>query len=563
MEINIAETIFTLFGGLAIFIYGMNLMGDSLQKAAGERMRKILEVLTGNPIIGVLVGVLATALVQSSSATTVMVIGFVSARLMTLPQAISVIMGANIGTTFTAQIIAFKIGNYAYLIAAVGFIINFAFKRKILKYVGQAIFAFGLLFIGLNIMGDVMKPLAKSREFADLILNLSKHNVLSVLVGIISTVLVQSSSAVIAVVQNLASQASPDGVTSVLKLGTAIPILLGSNIGTTITALLASIGGRINAKRAAVAHLVFNGIGAFLMLFFIPSFTKIVQFLSPKGDELSVISRQIANSHTLFNVLNTVVWFPFIWFLSKLVMTLIKGEDEIVEHRILYLDNRMLGNPAIAMNLATRELARMAEMAQKMMASARQAFVTANMEEAKNAMEIENTIDMLQTEIVKYLSVIMSTGALTERQSVRLAGLMHVTNDIERIGDHCENVSEFATWKKEENIPFSNEALDEVGNAFSIVNKMVDDSIHALSNGDINLAKKVLGEEKEVDKMEDELRESHLNRLNSGLCNPKSAVIYIELIHNLERIADHCNNIAEAVLKDYNIMPETVLDEDR
>ncbi len=182
------------------------------------------------------------------------------------------------------------------------------------------------------------------------------------------------------------------------------------------------------------------------------------------------------------------------------------------------------------------------------------------MEEAKTAMEIENTIDMLQTEIVKYLSVIMSTGALTERQSVRLAGLMHVTNDIERIGDHCENISEFATWKKEENIPFSNEALEEVGNAFSIVNKMVDDSIHALSNGDINLAKNVLGEEKEVDKMEDELRESHLNRLNSGLCNPKSAVIYIELIHNLERIADHCNNIAEAVLKDYNIKPESVLD---
>ncbi len=236
MEINIAETIFTLFGGLAVFIYGMNLMGDSLQKAAGERMRKILEMLTGNPVIGILVGILATALVQSSSATTVMVIGFVSARLMTLPQAISVIMGANIGTTFTAQIIAFKIGNYAYLIAAIGFLVSFAFKKKIIKYIGQAIFAFGLLFIGLNVMGDVMKPLAKSQEFADAILKLSNHNILGVIVGIISTVLVQSSSAVIAVVQNLSSQASPDGVTSVLRLSTAIPILLGSNIGTTITA---------------------------------------------------------------------------------------------------------------------------------------------------------------------------------------------------------------------------------------------------------------------------------------------------------------------------------------
>lgn len=560
MEINVVEIVFMLLGGLALFIYGMNLMGESLQKAAGERMRKILEALTKNPLIGILVGLVTTALVQSSSATTVMVIGFVSARLMTLPQAISVIMGANIGTTLTAQIIAFKVGKYAYLVAAIGFTMSFAFKKKIFKYLGQAIFAFGLLFIGLNIMGDVMSPLAKSQIFADTLLKLSDHNILGILVGILSTVVVQSSSAVIAVIQNLSSQASPDGVSSVLGLGTAIPLLLGSNIGTTITALLASIGGRINAKRTAVAHLVFNGSGTILMLFFIPAFKKLVEIVSPKGEEVVIISRQIANAHTMFNVLNTILWFPFIWLLAKIVMTLVKGEDDGVEHRVRYLDYRMIKNPSIAMNLATRELARMAEMAQKMMASARRAFINADMDEAKNAQEIEDTIDLLQTEIVKYLSVIMSTGSLTEKQSVRMAGLMHVTNDIERIGDHCENISEFATWKKEENIPFSNEALEEVGNAFNVVNKMVDDSIHALRNGDVEMAKKILGEEKEVDMMEEELRNSHLERLNKGLCNPKSAVIYIELIHNLERIADHCNNIAEAVLKDYNIEPEMVLD---
>ena len=558
MPIDIKEIIFGLVGGLAIFIYGMNLMGDSLQKAAGERMRRILEILTGNSLIGVVVGALVTALIQSSSATTVMVIGFVSARLMTLTQAIGVILGANIGTTMTAQIIAFNIGSYAYVIAALGFLIYFVFKKRTIKYIGQSIFAFGLLFIGLNIMGDVMKPLAQSPEFANIILGLNKNKFLGVLVGMISTMIIQSSSAVIAVVQNLASQATSDGVHSLINLETAIPILFGSNIGTTITALLAAIGGKINAKRAAVAHSIFNIFGTIVFIWFVPSFAKLVKLLSPKGDEVLIISRQIANSHTVFNIINTIIWLPFIWLLAKIVTSIIKGEDDSIERRVLYLDNRMLNNPAIAMNLATRELARMAEMSKQMMTSARQAFVMSNVEEGKKVGEIEDTIDMLQTEIVKYLSTMISRGSLTERQSVRLAGLMHITNDIERIGDHCENISEFARWKLDENIPFSQEALTEVADAFTVVNNMVDDSIHALRDGNVELAKKVLSEEYEVDELEEGLRERHLKRLDSGLCNPQSAVIFIELIHNLERIADHCNNIAEAVLNDYNVKPEPV-----
>jgi phosphate:Na+ symporter len=370
--------------------------------------------------------------------------------------------------------------------------------------------------------------------------------------------IIQSSSAVIGVVQSLASQATSDGVNALLNLETAIPILFGSNIGTTITAILASIGAKTNAKRAALAHSIFNISGTLLFIWFIPVFAQFVRIISPKGEEIHIISRQIANAHTAFNLVNTVIWLPLIWLLGKIVTKIVPGEDDSIEHRVLYLDNRMLNNATIAMNLATRELARMAEMCQQMMASARLAFVTSSMDEAKKVVDMEDTIDMLQTEIVKYLSAIISKGSLTERQSVRLAGLMHVANDIERIGDHCENISEFARWKLEEKIPFSQEALTEIADAFTVLNNMVDDSIHALRDGSIELARKVLSEEYEVNKLEKGLRRRHLERLNEGLCDPQSAVIFIELIHNLERIGDHCNNVAEAVLSDYNVKIEPV-----
>ncbi|NLC69126.1 MAG: Na/Pi cotransporter family protein, partial [Clostridiaceae bacterium] len=341
-DINAREMVFGLLGGLALFIYGMNLMADGLQKTAGERMRRILEVLTGNPIMGVIVGAFVTMLVQSSSATTVMVIGFVSSGLMTLTQAIGVILGANIGTTFTAQLIAFKIGSYAYVIAAIGFIFYFFFKKRMLKYIGQSVFAFGLLFMGLNLMGDVMKPLANSPAFADLMLELGKHPVLGILVGTVITMIIQGSGPTIAVLQNLASQPMPDGVHALISLETAIPILFGSNIGTTITAVLASIGARINAKRAALAHSLFNIFGTLVFVWLIPLFAKFIRLISPKGLECEVISRQIANAHTFFNVLNTIIWLPFIWLLAKAVTFLVRGEDDIIEKRVLYLDYKVL-----------------------------------------------------------------------------------------------------------------------------------------------------------------------------------------------------------------------------
>lgn len=548
-NLEISTMLFSLFGGLAIFIYSMNLMGDGLQKAAGEKMRRILEVLTSNPLMGILVGTLVTMIIQSSSATTVMVVGFVSAKLMTLPQAIGVIMGANIGTTVTAQIVAFNLGDYAYLITAIGFILFFFFNKKIIKYIGQTTFSFGLLFVGLNVMSNAMKPLAQSEVFTDIIYCVSNNPILGLIVGALVTLILQSSSATTAVLLNLAREVGADGQ-ALISLQGALPILFGCNIGTTITAILASIGARINAKRAAMAHTIFNVAGSILFMLFLPYFAKFVAFISPKGQEIEVVGRQIANAHTSFNVINTILWLPFVDLLAKIVTFIVRGEEDTEENRVLYLDYKILNNVAVAMDLATKELTRMAELARKMMANAKKAIINSDTDAAKKVHEIEDIVDMLQTEIIKYLSTMLSQSALTDRQSVRLAGLMHITNDIERMGDHCKNVAELAMEKIDRDLPFSKEAISDLSNAFNKLNDMVDHSIQSLSEGNISLAKKVLAEESEIDKLETDLRDRHIKRLDSGLCNPASTIMFIELIHNIERIADHCNNIAEAVLED-------------
>ena len=316
---EIIQTLFGLFGGLAIFIFGMNMMSESLQKVAGSKMKKVIGFLTMNPLMGVLAGVITTAVLQSSSATTVMVIGFVSAGLMTLKQGISVILGANIGTTMTAQLIAFKISDYVFI----GFLIFFIAKSERIKNIGNSIFGFGLLFTGIETMSSVMKPLAASPVFTDLIAHVADIPVLGVLVGTLMTLVVQSSSATIAVLQNFASQAGPDGVSSIIGLAGAIPILLGDNIGTTITAILASIGQSRNAKRVALSHCMFNVSGALIFIWFVKPYAALIQAISPKGPEIEVISRQIANAHTCFNVTMTLLWLPLIWLLVKIVMTFI------------------------------------------------------------------------------------------------------------------------------------------------------------------------------------------------------------------------------------------------
>lgn len=546
------EIILGLAGGLALFIYGMNLMGDGLKKIAGEKMKNILQILTGNPLMGIIVGALTTAVMQSSSATTVMVVGFVSAQLMTLPQAISVILGANIGTTVTAQIIAFNIGDYAYLFAAIGFVLSFTGKKRMLKNIGQTIFAFGILFIGLNTMSAVMNPLANSPVFANTLMKIKDRPILGLLSGAIITLIAQSSSATIGVLQGLASTPLENGA-ALISLEQAIPVLLGCNIGTTITAIFASIGATKNAKRAAAAHMVFNITGSILFMFVISYFATFVRKISPTGFEYLIVSRQIANAHTMFNIINTIAWLPFIGVLSKVVTLFVRGEDpNDMAKRTLYLDKNVLNNPAIAMELAAKELARMAEIAQDAVIISKDAYLMADEALSDRVFELEEATDLIQVEVVNYLSTMLSICTLNRRQSVRLAGLMHVAGDIERMGDYCENIAEAAIIKKNEKVCFSEEAEKEIKETYDLLVNMLNDTIVALRDDNVELARKITDEEDQVNNIEKILRERHLDRLNRGLCNPLSGISYIELVHNLEKIGDHCTNVAEAIIK-YNM----------
>jgi len=543
-----------LFGGLALFIYGMNFMSDGLQKAAGEKMKSILALLTRNVFIGVLAGAAATAVLQSSGAVTVMVIGFVSANLMTLRQAISIIMGANIGTCVTAQLVAFQIGDYSWAFVIVGFIMYFFISNheKITDF-GQAIFAFGILFSGLNIMAAAMEPLAQSELFANMMLKVADVPILGIVAGAVMTTVVQSSSASIAVLQNLAATAGPDGVSSLIGLTGAIPILFGTNIGSTTTALLASIGGTVSAKRTAISHTIFNVVGTLLFIWFTPYIASFVETISPSGGELDVISRQIANAHLTFNVATTLIFLPLIGLLVKFVTKIIPGsEKEKDEMEAVYLDYNVMEQPFAAIHLATRELSRMAEITAQMIIETKKAFLGNDLAAANQVMKYELIVNNLRDMISKYLSSIFMNESVTEHQSRSIAGLMHVVSDVEHIGDNCKNIAEFAMEKAQNGYEFSDTACAEIYQCFDHGAKMVDDSIEALSQGDMELAKSVKRQEKVLNELEENLRYKHMERLNSKQCSPEFTVIYTDVIHNIEKIGDSCDNIANVVLDDVN-----------
>ena len=553
MNSDVFQMVITLLGGLALFIYGMNLMSDGLQKAAGEKMQKVLALLTKNPILGVLAGTVCTAVLQSSSATTVMVLGFVSAGLMKLPQAISIILGANIGTTITAQLIAFQIGDYAWLFVAIGFILYFFIKKEIITNIGQTTFAFGMLFVGINIMGEAMKPLASSPFFIDLMMQVQDIPILGVLLGTGMTVLVQSSSATIAVLQNLASTAAADGVSSIIGLTGALPILFGDNIGTTITALLASIGGTINAKRTAAAHIIFNITGTFIFIWFIPLYADFIQFISPKGAEVDVIARQIANAHMCFNLFNTLLWLPFIGILVKIVTKMVPGKDtDRLPSEPVYLDDNVLERPFAAIHLAMKELSRLAGFASQMLVAAKKAFLGNSINEVKNVLELEKSVNELQKKIVSYMASISSTDTVTEKQAAQLSGLMHVAADIEHVGDYCENIAVFAEEKTKNKYEFSDAACAEIYECFDHAARMLRDSIEALETGDYRVAKGVKEQEEQLNHIEVLLRKQHMKRISEKKCSPEFTVIYTDVIHNIERIGDCCDNIANAVLDNVN-----------
>lgn len=541
------ETIFGLVGGLAMFLFGMNMMSEGLQKAAGEKMKSILAMLTKNPILGVLAGALVTAVLQSSSATTVMVIGFVSAGLMKLPQAISVILGANIGTTMTAQLMAFKISDYIWLIVFVGFFIQFISKNEKVKNVGQTIFAFGVLFVGIETMGGVMKPLASSPVFTDMIAKVGNIPILGVGVGALMTLVVQSSSATIAVLQNFASQAGPDGVTSVLGLAGAIPILLGDNIGTTITALLASVGQSKNAKRTALAHSVFNITGSMVFIWIVPWYAKFVQWISPKGPEIEVISRQIANAHTVFNIACTLCWLPFIWVLVKIVNFIVRGEDATVSEgsAAKYLDYNVLAQPAAAVKLVTNEVAEVADAVGVALISV-QKSVQKN--DAKILADITNCTGQNSARIdetMQYLASLFAAGSLTESQAAYASNLILVLENMDHINSRCQEICGFGYEKIKKKCEYSKDAEGELKKNVSTVVEMYDKVLKYL-NGKIENPIQEFNENKDkIVRMRNKARKSNAKRMEQKECKKASGEIFNHTLFSLERISHNCFNMLE------------------
>lgn len=543
-------TVFGLLGGLALFIFGMNMMSESLQKVAGDKMKKVLGVLTRNAVCGMLAGALVTAVLQSSSATTVLVIGFVSAGLMSLKQGISVIFGANIGTTMTAQLMAFKISDYIMPIVFIGFLIAFIAKKEKIKFVGQTIFAFGLLFVGIEMMGDVMKPLATSPVFINMMEKVSHIPVLGVGVGLLMTLVVQSSSATIAVLQSFASQAGPEGA-SVIGLVGAIPILLGDNIGTTITAILASIGQSKDAKRCAIAHSVFNITGSFIFIWIIKPFAKFVEMISPKGNELDVISRQIANAHMSFNIINTMIWLPLLPVMVKIVMFIVRDDKEVsIEDykEKSFLDKNVISQPIAAMYLVSQEIRRAGRLVSEMIGNMK---ATVMNNDSKALAELEKNAKLV-TEIdentVSYISGMFSNGSLTEEQSSTTAGLLYVLNDIARVSKRCEDASPVIRAKLEGKYKFSKDAVEELGKVIDNVEIMYRTSIVSLENGDAKTARKVFDYRKELRNMEKKFNKNHLKRLRKNNCKPEFTYPFSNMLHSLERIGDSCSGMVEEVM---------------
>lgn len=541
---------FGLLGGLAIFIFGMNMMSESLQKAAGEKMKKILGILTVNPVMGVLAGTIATAVMQSSSATTVMVIGFVSAGLMTLKQGISVILGANIGTTMTAQLLAFNISDYIFVIIFVGFIVSFVFKSEKIKSIGQTIFAFGLLFEGIQIMSSVMKPLAASPVFVNMIDHVSGMPVLGVLVGTLMTLVVQSSSATIAVLQNFAAQAGPDGVSSIIGLAGAIPVLLGDNIGTTITALLACIGQSRDAKRTALAHCTFNITGAFLFIWFVKPYAHFIQAISTKGPEVEVIARQIANAHTIFNITMTLIWLPLIWLLVKIVVKILPYKEKNSKQKEVpvFLDPRLISQPAAAMEMVAREILRCSGMVEQMIHRLNHAIERQDLRRVDSILRQAVVVRKLYDNIVSYLSSLFSSGSMTEEQATQTAGMMYILSDIERTDALCTEATESLQSILEKKHKLSPEAVEDLCRGLQIIEDMYQNVLEVIRTGNGEDARKIVHKKDNVLDLTLRLRKNHMKRVKQGACDAEMTSDFTRILHSFDRIGNSCANIADAAL---------------
>lgn len=550
---DITLILFSFLGGLGLFLYGIKAMSDGLQTVAGDKLRIILEKGTSSPIRGVLTGTLVTSLIQSSSGTTVIAVGLVNAGLLTLRQAIGVIMGANIGTTVTAYLIGFNLKDYALPIIAVGVFFLFFSKNKKLNYIGKVIFGFGLLFYGMEIMGQGMKPLRSSDFFINLMLNVENNALLGILIGTVFTGIVQSSSATIGILQELANQGA-------VTISQAVPMLFGMNVGTTVTALLAAIGTSVAARRTALSHFLFNVIGTliFLPIFLTGFFLNVVKALTNAvytmlpGIEGSWESlnpmMQIAQLHGAFNISNTIILLPFVTLLAAIVNKAIPSKGAELDLSPRYLEPRLLNNPPVALSNAKHELLRMGKIAFDTLENSVKFFFHRKEEDQHTAKACEAVVDNLQRDIESYVVRAISGKNLTADLSQKSHTIIQAVGDIERVSDHSDNIIELTDYAAAHGLGFSEKALQDLAKMAELVKEIYLLSLQALEREDKQLARTVIEKDDLIDEMERDLRKAHIARVNARTCSGNSGAVYLDVLSNLERIGDHAVNMAGYVI---------------
>lgn len=541
-------TFFLLLGGLGLFLFGMKLMSEGLEKAAGARMRGILEFFTKNRFVGMLVGILFTAVVQSSSATTVMVVSFVNSGLMNLLQASGVILGANIGTTVTGQLIAFDLSEIAPLFVITGVIMVMFCKKLNVKKAGEIVLGFGILFMGLSIMGDSMSSLKESPYIVEMLKSLS-NPVLAMLVGFLITAILQSSSATVGIVILMASQ-------GLLRFEICPFLILGCNIGSCVSALLASLGGKKDAKRAAFIHFLFNVIGSVIiyivLMFALEPFTAAM--LRITGDN---VARAVANTHTLIKVCEVIILFPFMGWVVKATYKLVPGNDGDTDaYELQYIGKGSMISPTTATVDVIHEIEHMGNLAIDNLKDGMEALCTLNEEKIARVYEVEKYIDFLNREITDYL-VRANELDIPIADAKLMGGLFHVVNDIERIGDHAENFADSAKMRIADHVEMSDKSKDQLGDMMDMVVTILEYSLDMFTNRNQKHMQEILRLEDEIDEKEKKLQRSHVKRLTKNKCTPEAGMIFSDTVSGLERVADHATNIAFAILE-----PEENTDED-
>ena len=544
MNSTIITIIFQVFGGLGLFLYGMKIMSDGLEQSAGNKMEVVIEALTKNKFLGVIVGAIVTMIIQSSSATTVMVVGFVNAGVMTLTQSIGIIMGANIGTTFTAQLVSFDLTAIAPIAIGAGVMIKlFSKNEKAIQY-SEILIGFGILFFGMDVMKDAMKPLRSYQGFIDLLSSFGNGGVkdvfFAVFTGFAITAIIQSSSATTVILVALASQ-------GLLPIEAAFPIVLGSNIGTCVTAVLSSVGASKNAKRAALMHLIFNVVGAMVFVIFFKNFTiSIVKNMS------DLPARQLANAHTLFNIANTIMLLPFAGLIVKIVEKLmpLEAEDTYKYKELKYLDDRLLETPSIAIVQVLKEVLHLGSITKESLFLSKESILgnEKTKAKAKEVFAIEKRINVISNLIVKYMFEFNNRDISGEQRKI-IEGLFGTVSDLERIGDHCDNIAEIAVFKLTNNVSFSDSAKEEIEYMYERVTKSYLQALEAIVDGSLDTARSIIEREGEIDALEKRLRKKHIQRLNEGKCGPSAGIVFLDILSNLERIADHASNIAFTVIE--------------